>query len=119
MTITKGKEMEDLACQYLTTRGLRLLTRNFYCRLGEIDLVMRDDNMIIFVEVRFRRNAAYGSSAESVTVSKQTKLIKTATYYLQMNRLIESSSCRFDVIAIMLKNNKPEIEWIKNAFQVA
>ena len=87
MTLTRAKKTgclaEDLACNYLSKQGLILVSRNYYCRLGEIDIIMRDKNYLVFVEVRYRNNSLFGCGAESVTLSKQTKLIKTAQFYLQ------------------------------------
>lgn len=111
-----GKVAEDLACDYLQQQGLQLITRNYYCRMGEIDLIMQDQSCLAFIEVRYRRNTIYGSSSESVTPSKQHKLLRTASYYLQQHHLTESIATRFDVIAITANNPQPTIEWIKNAF---
>lgn len=117
MTLTKAKKTgslaEDLACNYLSKQGLTLVSRNYYCRLGEIDLIMRDKSYLVFIEVRYRNNSSFGSGAESVTLSKQAKLIKTAQFYLQQKKLIDKISCRFDVISV---KDREKIEWIKNAF---
>ncbi len=111
-----GLHAENIACDYLIANGLKLIKRNYLCRLGEIDLIMRDKTHLIFVEVRFRRNQNFGTSSETVTYTKQTKLLRTAQLYLQQNRLTDKVPCRFDVIAITLVNEVPVIEWIKNAF---
>jgi putative endonuclease len=88
MTVNKkaiGDQAEQLACAYLMQQGLILLKANFSIRLGEIDLIMRDtaNDMLVFVEVRYRKNNHYGGAAGSVTVQKQRKIIKTAAFYLQ------------------------------------
>jgi len=110
-----GKDAEDLAYNYLKKQGLKLITRNYLCRAGEIDLIMQDKDFIVFVEVRYRKNIAFGSGLESITASKQTKLIKTANYYLLQHRLVDKAPCRFDVISITSQQSKPQVEWVKNA----
>ncbi len=111
-----GNDAESLACDYLQRQGMSLLTRNFHCKCGELDLVMQDKNSIVFVEVRYRSNPHYGSPADSVTSAKQDKLIKTALYYLQQHPGLARRASRFDVIAISSRNAETKIEWIKNAF---
>jgi len=111
-----GEEAERLAQRYLEQRGLTLITRNYRCRRGEIDLIMQDGNFLVFIEVRYRKNAIYGSALESVTKKKQRRLLLAANYYLQNEKLNEDILCRFDVISASGQYN-PEINWIKNAFQ--
>ena len=111
-----GQYAEDLALRYLQKHKLKLKERNFLCKLGEIDLIMENnDAEIIFVEVRFRKSDSHGGALMSVTHSKQQKLIRTAQLYLQKNQL-QSRICRFDVIAMSLQNGEPVIDWVKNAF---
>jgi len=116
VTQQTGQAAEDLAWRYLQGQGLKSITRNYRCRMGEIDLIMQDQNMLVFVEVRFRRNNSFGGGAASVTFAKQTKLIRTAYYYLQQQKISEKVACRFDVVAIGLQGTKTQLEWIKNAF---
>ncbi len=111
-----GEEAESLGQRYLEKRGLILVDRNYHCRRGEIDLIMRDGNFLVFVEVRYRKNNIYGSAAESVTRKKQRRLLTAAECYLQNEKLYRNYSCRFDVITISGQYNS-EIEWIKDAFQ--
>jgi len=111
-----GQQAEQLAKTYLLQHGLTLITQNYYCRRGEIDLIMQDGHSLIFVEVRYRKSSKFGSALESVDRRKQTKLIVTAEHYLQQNTST-FSSCRFDVIAITTENNTPSITWVKDAFQ--
>ncbi len=111
-----GQETESLACRYLLAQGLCLLERNFSVPQGEIDLIMEDRQSLVFVEVRYRRNDNFGSGAETVTRSKQKKLLAAAARYLQRNPLQAERPARFDVVSISLKNNQPSINWIKNAF---
>lgn len=111
-----GQDAETIACHYLLTKGLKLVTRNFQCRLGEIDLIMQDKTHLVFVEVRYRRNQDFGTSSETITHFKQSKLLRAAHFYLQQNRLTDKIPCRFDVVAITQAGAQPVLEWIKNAF---
>ncbi|MFW5425785.1 MAG: YraN family protein [Methylophagaceae bacterium] len=114
-----GKQAEELASQYLQKHNLTLITQNFHCRRGEIDLIMQDQQTLVFIEVRYRKNARFGTAIESIDHRKQTKIITTAEHYLLQSKH-DYFDYRFDVIAIMpLQNSdKPEITWIKNAFQL-
>ncbi|MCK5810203.1 MAG: YraN family protein [Cocleimonas sp.] len=108
----KGIDTEQLACDYLQSKGLQLLQRNFFSRYGEIDLIMRDKKTTVFIEVRYRKNRHYGGAAASVTPAKQQRIIKTALSYQQQN--IMPDGMRFDVVAV--EGTAPKIEWIQNAF---
>ena len=112
----RGKEAEQLAESWLRNRGLLPVCRNFRCRSGEIDLIMRDGESLVFVEVRFRKNHRFGTPAETVCLSKQQRLIKAAYSYLQRRK--EIPQCRFDVISVTGEQEK-SIEWIPNAFDAA
>ena len=114
MSKTIGAAMESKALAFLQEQGLKLLQRNFNTRMGEIDLIMTDQETLVFIEVRYRQNHSYGSALESVNFSKQQKLIKTAQYFLQTQKHYQKSDCRFDVIAFSKDNNTPE--WIRSAF---
>ncbi len=105
-----GNEAEQKALSFLEAKGLSLVEKNFSCRLGEIDLIMKDETCLIFVEVRKRTNPLYGSGAETVTPAKQRKIIKTAQFFL-LNHAIGDYDCRFDVISI-----NEDVDWIKHAF---
>ncbi len=111
-----GIKAEKLAKQYLEQQGLVMLTRNFHCRGGEIDLIMQQEKNLVFVEVRYRKNTAFGSPAETVTKTKQKKIITAANYYLTSCGQ-HDMSCRFDVVAIT-GQHPAEIEWITDAFQM-
>ena len=115
LTQTKGQAAEQLACDYLTEQGLQLVTRNYSCRLGELDLIMRDGAHLVFIEVRSRRTSRYGLPEETVNFRKQQKLLKTASYYLQRQRF--DGPCRFDIVAISRDNKQQSVRWIKDAFQ--
>lgn len=109
----KGLEYETRARDYLAARGLSLVTRNYRCRQGEIDLIMRQDDILVFVEVRYRASNGHGSALESVTTQKQNKIRMTARHYLARHQLNESKqACRFDVVAF----DGEHCEWLPNAF---
>ncbi|NJN47405.1 MAG: YraN family protein [Candidatus Competibacteraceae bacterium] len=111
----RGNVAEALACRYLEARGLVLVTRNFRCRLGELDLVMRDGPQVVFVEVRSRSNRDYGGPIETITPTKQKRLLRAAAYYLQKTAC--TAPCRFDVVGITSDNGVDSVEWINNALQ--
>ena len=109
-----GTDAEQVAATYLQQQGLTLITRNYHCRFGEIDLIMRDGKTLVFVEVRMRSSASFGGAGMSITSSKQQKLTRTAEHYLQQHG---SAACRFDVV-LMTKPSTENIEWMRNAFEV-
>ena len=109
----KGDSEEQRACEYLQSQGLELITENYSCRMGEIDLIMTlpDQNTLVFVEVRYRANKAFGGAAASITRSKQRKIIRTALFYQQ--KYAPKSCMRFDVVAIEGDN---QLQWFPAAF---
>ena len=107
----RGREAEDLALQLLTGEGLRLKSRNYACRLGEIDLILQDGETVVFVEVRQRRSARFGSAAESITARKQGRLVAAARHYLSRERALPA--CRFDAVLV---DGQGHVEWIRDAF---
>jgi putative endonuclease len=111
----RGGAAEALACRYLEAQGLVLVTRNFRCRLGELDLVMRDGAQLVFVEVRSRSSRDYGGPIETITKTKQKRLLRAAAYYLQKTAC--TAPCRFDAVGITTDNGVDHVEWINNAFQ--
>jgi len=113
-----GAWAESFAQRYLTDRGLVVLRTNYRGRRGEIDLVMDHDGTLVFVEVRYRRTASHGSSAESVNIQKRTRLINTAQHFLSTHhRKLGDRPCRFDVIAIDGPKLSPGVQWIQHAFE--
>lgn len=112
-----GSTAEELAARYLQGQGLKLVERNFRCRFGEIDLIMREGRTLVFVEVRMRRSANFGGAAASITINKQAKLIKTAQHYLAQHG--GDPACRFDAVSLSAAETSAEIEWIKDAFSAA
>lgn len=120
-----GQQIEGLVCDYLRRQKLKLIVRNYRCRLGEIDLIMHDQAILVFIEVRYRQHQNFGSSLESVNLIKRNKIIKTAEYYLLSHQLFEKMACRFDVVGVkpsieklanISKLDPAQVEWIKNAF---
>lgn len=110
----QGQHYEVAAEKHLISCGLSPIERNFLIKGGELDLIMKDGETIVFVEVRYRKSQAYGHAAETVTASKMKKLIKTATLWLSKNGLsVYSTDFRFDLVAIHQQGE--QIEWIKNA----
>ena len=111
-----GNHGEKLALDYLVKQGLIRIEQNVSSRYGEIDIIMRDDDEWVFVQVRLRQSQTFGGGLESVTRSKQRKLINTAENYIQKHHKTHFDSCRFDIIEISGKLNQPHINWIKDAF---
>lgn len=111
-----GQYAEDLACRHLEAHGLTLVTRNFRCKVGEIDLIMTREQQLIFVEVRYRRQSAFGDAAASVTRSKQRKLINAANFFLLSHPRAHHYHCRFDVVGVDFQRGQNNIDWIPNAF---
>ncbi|MBI5447499.1 MAG: YraN family protein [Gammaproteobacteria bacterium] len=112
----KGWLAEKQAAQFLQKQGLSLLTHRFRVKQGEVDLIMQEGAVLVFVEVRFRAAGGVGASKESIGYAKQRKIIYAAHRYLQKNKLKQSAVCRFDVVAMSGCLTHPEIEWVKNAF---
>lgn len=108
---SRGSAAEDAALGWLEERGLRLVERNFRCKMGEIDLIMVDGHTLVFIEVRLRNNSRHLTGAESVTRRKIQRLIRTARFYLQSHPQPPGVDFRFDVVSM-----GPHIEWITNAF---
>lgn len=109
----KGRAAEQRAAAFLLQQKLILLENNYHCRFGEIDLIMREDDTVVFVEVRMRSSDQFGGAAASITPAKQLRLIRTARHYLAEQH--DDFPCRFDAILVSGERND-EIEWIRNAF---
>lgn len=107
-----GREAEQHAAALLGRRGLKEVCRNYRCRGGEIDLIMRDGEHLVFIEVRYRSRSDYGSAAETVHGTKQQRLALAAQHYLQKSGF--GGPCRFDVVAI---DGDEEPRWLQDAFQ--
>lgn len=113
----KGGRFEELALGWLLARGLKLVQRNYRCKLGEVDLVMRDRDILVFVEVRFRGARGQVPPCETVDFRKQRKLLRTASHFLLWNRALAELPCRFDVLGISAAGADPQYEWIRDAFR--
>ncbi len=111
----RGAAIERLAAAWLTERGLHLVASNQHAKGGELDLVMRDADVLVFVEVRHRADSRHGHPLETITAAKQRRLIKAARFYLHRNRL--SCPCRFDVLAVTGLPPHLEYEWVVGAFE--
>ena len=114
--LRRGNEAEVMAEKYLAEQGLHFISRNYYCKAGEIDLLMQDSDTLVFVEVRLRSNPNFGSAAESITAKKIQRIRKTAEHFLLTHKYLEHLYQRFDVLAISAQSSKHEILWIKDAF---
>ncbi|MFI3246177.1 MAG: YraN family protein [Ferrimonas sp.] len=108
---TRGDQAEQQAQRYLCQQGLRWVASNVRSRFGEIDLIMQDQQCLVFIEVKFRQNNHFGGAISAVTPTKQRKIHQTALWYLQQQGTLDIP-CRFDVVAITGEH----IHWLKNVF---
>ncbi len=109
----QGQAYEQMAEQFLSRHCLKLIERNFSCRSGEIDLIMRQGKCFVFIEVKYRTHRHFGSASEAVNWHKQQKLKRTALFWLQKNGFsIDQTECRFDVVTI--EGQEHHIEWHTN-----
>ena len=111
----RGAQVERLAADWLVARGLTHEASNQHAKGGELDLVMRDGETLVFIEVRHRADSRHGHPLETITPTKQRRLIRAARFYLQRNRL--SCACRFDVLAVTGTPPRLEFEWVAGAFE--
>jgi len=112
-----GSKGEDLAVRYLTKKGYKVIERNYRCQWGEIDLVAREGDTLVFVEIKSRSSSGFGLPQDAVGRFKQEKLIQVARAYMAEHRLPETIPARFDVVAVQLTTSSPDIELIQDAFQ--
>lgn len=108
-----GTEYEQKAADYLKRQGYQILDTNFRCKIGEIDLIAKEEEYLCFVEVKYRANSQLGYPSEAITPGKIHKIVRTAQYYMLTHNLPENTPCRFDVVVIL----ENEISIIKNAFE--
>jgi len=113
-----GKESESLAARYLKKHGYRILEQNYRTRLGEIDIIAKDKGTIVFVEVKARRSYLFGNPKFAVTPKKQRKISMVALCYLKETKQ-NNAKARFDVVAVSSIKENPNIEIVKNAFELA
>lgn len=112
----RGQAVERLAREYLQARGLRAVAANAGYRFGELDLVMREaDGGLVFVEVRYRRTAAFGGGAASVHAGKRARLVRAAQAFLAAHPRWAQAPCRFDVVEA--EGEPPRLHWIRDAFR--
>jgi putative endonuclease len=114
-----GAAFEQRACDELERAGLKLLVRNYTTRYGELDLIMRDGETVVFVEVRHRLRASHGDAAASITTTKQMRLIQTAQLWLAAHPQHAQRSCRFDVVSYDGPIDSARMNWLKGAFEAA
>ena len=112
-----GKTAENIAANYLANQNVKIITRNFHSRFGEIDLIAMNQEILLFIEVRYRKNEHFLTAIETIDQRKCNKIIITSEYYLNKHKKFQSHLCRYDVITLTADLNMPVIEWIKNAFQ--
>jgi len=113
-----GKQAESIAVKHLKRNGYRIIQKNYRNKLGEIDIIAKDGKTLVFVEVKAKRTTSFGNPKYAVTPKKQRKISMVALFYLKVNGQIDSRA-RFDVVAISSADSYPEIEIIKNAFELA
>lgn len=111
-----GRSGEQSAERFLCSKGMQLVARNYRCPQGEIDLVVRDGDTLVFVEVRRRASTAYGSPIETISAAKQRKLTAAAQHFLLSQRISTRQALRFDVIGIVSGDSGETMDWIANAF---
>lgn len=107
-----GSEHERVAADYLRKNGYEILTTNFFCKAGEIDIIARNDGYLCFIEVKYRKDTSDGYPYEAVGLIKAGRISRSALFYMNMKGITQDTPCRFDVVSILGDN----IELIKNAF---
>jgi len=113
----RGAGVEAAARRHLLLAGLQDIAANAQCRVGELDLVMRDGDCVVFVEVRYRGSAAFGGGAASVDGRKQRRLVRAAQVFLQRFPSFAQAPCRFDVVEASGDPEHPDLRWIRAAFR--
>ncbi len=111
-----GDVFEQQALDHLQRAGLRLLERNFHNRFGEIDLILREDDTLVFVEVRYRRSRGFGSAADSVTARKRERIVRAARGYLALHPECSGLACRFDLVAFDGPAARATPDWQRAVF---
>ncbi len=113
----KGQVTEKFAEDFLIKQGLLPINKNYRCRQGEVDLIMREGDTFVFVEVKYRKSTRFGGAIAAISATKQKKVKHCVTFYLQQAGLNEyNTPCRIDVIALEGDINQPVVTWLKNAF---
>ena len=112
-----GKEGERLAERYLQKKGYKLVERNYRCTAGELDLIVLDQRVVVFVEVKTRTGHGFGTPLEAVEFRKQRKMIQAAQFFLAAKGL-QQRDARFDVVGVSWMGREPIVEHIENAFEL-
>lgn len=117
MHVERGRLWESRAATYLERHGLAILAHGYRCRLGELDLVCRDDEQLVIVEVRARSRGALCSAVESIDAHKRRRIVLATRHLLMRHRQWQAATIRFDVVAFdSIDTPEPRVQWIKNAF---
>lgn len=111
-----GAAAEGAALRFLEARGFMTVARNWRCRQGEIDLILRQERLLVFAEVRLRNRDDFGGAAASVTPAKQRKIVATAGAFLQHHPEFSACDCRFDVLAVRAGPEAWQVHWLPAAF---
>jgi putative endonuclease len=120
MRLARGRLWESHAAAYLEQHGLTILTKGYRCRLGELDLVCRDDRELVIVEVRARSSGARCSAVESIDAHKRRRIVQATRHLLMRHAAWNGARIRFDVVAFeAIDSEQPRVEWIKNAFDAS
>ena len=120
MRLERGRLWESRAADYLERHGLAILARGYRCRLGELDLVCRDDRQLVIVEVRARSRGALCSAIDSIDVHKRRRIVQATRHLLMRHAEWQAATIRFDVVAFdAIDTPEPQIQWIKNAFDAS
>ena len=120
MRLERGRLWESRAATYLEEHGLSVIARGYRCRLGELDLVCRDDRQLVIVEVRARSRGALCSAVESIDVHKRRRIVQATRHLLMRHAEWQAAMIRFDVVAFdAIDAPEPQIRWIRNAFDAS
>ncbi|WP_036978513.1 YraN family protein [Pseudobutyrivibrio sp. MD2005] len=109
----QGNDFEKLAADYLVREGMTIIKLNFYCKMGEVDIIAKDGDYLVFVEVKYRKSASKGSGFEAVNYNKMRKISRVADYYMYSHHFNGDTNVRFDVVAI----EEGHLKHLKNAFE--
>ena len=116
--MNRGAAAEGLAARFLAARGLVIVQRNYRCRGGEVDLIVLDRRVVVFVEVKTRTDHGFGNPLEAVEPRKQRRMILAAQLFLHQKKLHERDA-RFDVVGISWPGTEPVVEHVQNAFEIS
>lgn len=113
----KGQAIENACHDFLVKQKVTIICCNFYSKMGEIDLIGTEKDVLIFFEVRYRKDKGYGNALESVTPTKQRRIYKTAQFFIMKHPQFQRFSYRFDIVGASTYNGELVFNWQKNAFQ--